>query len=828
MLAKMATTTTESFRLIQGLLGEALTDAAIPAPERARLEKLQNRIGKLERRLAPVYDQSRAVIEALAAAAPEDRAALYESFYQGQAQGSKSFAELSRNFARLYKAVGSKNAGLDFYSTALKTLSRAHESAPHNQPIDEAFRTIQSMGFVLEKGQTRHNDFVYKDIINRLFHRVLDGQNGPDWILKTMTAHELAKLRAHPEKPWDKVIKPKRQAEIWDMLIEAMKDENEGRTRRHALVDLLYAANPLTYRADGYPEQTHTLLDRLALRSAFQLEFEEGIISDSQNMAPFRQRFLAEVFHMPAMKHMPLFEDLLNFGISQTLMNRFARHGGTQAAARKADILTKLGVGTGYDGLHVIVPASDSGKEGGPGARLKALRQYRKLARKALESGTPIQIMLGGGLSLGRYGGDVGVVRRIVAQEMKRTALAQHHDFDWKNPRDAKLLRMMSAVLYTEQGRANRLLSATPGQICDTIASRITESVQDLLDLTGAVDDYTFIDEPPELTPAQERLTGELADRTLAAFNRLRHARDEAGNRILDSFADRLRPTALMPFANNGARPASKSGSKGISEERAIGNDQSLYAAQLFHGGFYGLGRVMASFKEAGLAADLSAILLHNPDVEYANIVSGLSDALRFNAPALFAKTNPGQNWSFERALKAGQSTDIVDGKLISHEPDVSPEEAYLAKIWTDRLLFLSILEGAASGTLEHKSLPELIEVLHPKDGSLDVQPGPATLARWPLPLDVLEKHRANSAGYALIQAANRALLAGQAMPEACKRALMGSWRAGTAPHDQLWAASAKHGYSPFVKNRRANHPNFHPSPKQGAEAPTVESIFSI
>ncbi|MCD8498310.1 MAG: hypothetical protein LRZ85_09765 [Alphaproteobacteria bacterium] len=668
---------------------------------------------------------------------------------------------------------------------------------PDITALDEAFRNVVRTGFVLEKGQTRHNDLMYKDIINNLFHYIARQDDLPGWIAQALTPEETTKLREHPDKPWDRMIRSRRQAGIWEDLIHSMKEGNTAlhKKRRKQLQKLLYASNPLTFRSDGYPEQTYSLLDRLKLRSVYPLKFEEGIISDSQNLAPFRQRFLAEAFGMHAMKHMPLFEDLLNFGISQTLMSRFGRHGGAEAAEEKATLLTSLGVGTGYKGLHVIVPASDSGKEGGPGARLKALRQYRKLIRKAIQTHTPIQIMLGGGLSLGRFGGDVGIVRRIIAQELKAHGVKRGRDYDWHNPEDAAMLRMISAVLYTEQGRANRLLSATPGQICDTIAGRIVESAEDLLDLTGAAE---IIDPPAKLTLLQERMLDTLADRSLATFNILRHVKDENGTRILDTLAEGIRPALSMPFANNGARPASKSGNKGITEERAIGNDQSLHAAQTFHGGFYGLGQVMAQLKEEN-ADDLSHLLRNNPDVEYGNIISGLTDALRFNAQTLFAKASPDKDWNFDKALRLGHETDIVDGSLVCHDPAASKEEAYLAKIYYDRVLFFAVLEGAATGKLD-QPLDKLIKTIRPKNGQLDVYPGPATLARWPDALDIAVEHDKNGPGYALIWGMEKALKNGQDIPEDHKRAIMGSWRAGTASHSAIWAANAQQGITPYAQ----------------------------
>ncbi|MCD8498311.1 MAG: hypothetical protein LRZ85_09770 [Alphaproteobacteria bacterium] len=104
MLAKMATSTMESFRLLESQLDEALEDGSLSGAHRRSVKALRKNIRKLARTLEPVYKQSRHIVQKLALADPAEREAVYRAFYRGRASKKlKSFKELSRDFAKLYQ-----------------------------------------------------------------------------------------------------------------------------------------------------------------------------------------------------------------------------------------------------------------------------------------------------------------------------------------------------------------------------------------------------------------------------------------------------------------------------------------------------------------------------------------------------------------------------------------------------------------------------------------------------------------------------------------------------------------------------------------------------
>ena len=162
--------------------------------------------------------------------------------------------------------------------------------------------------------------------------------------------------------------------------------------------------------------------------------------------------------------------------------------------------------------------------------------------------------------------------------------------FDRNNDADNAFLRMSSAILYTEQGRAKRMLTATPNQVTDDYARRITEIIHGRFDLEGLVPDNTFIEPKFEFTnPAMEAIQEEAWKIAIGGYveqrfqetaesierNKGRLEKDREPSYVLDDLAKTITCSEIIAYLNNGARPgAKKTGDRKMTGVRAIENDK--------------------------------------------------------------------------------------------------------------------------------------------------------------------------------------------------------------------------------------------------------------
>ena len=837
MMAKLSTTTLESTSDIIDTL-KSLDRQYLNAEQLEEVDELTRALEKLHERLKPVYDQSRGMIAALAKLPPQQREEFYRSHYEDYEKQQKAFGEI-------YDAVGSANRGLDFFDSTKEKLNGLRDTLRDKDEeqflmIDDAYRTLRRTGFALEKGQTRHNDQVYTRIIDNLF-------NSPQFLSRgILNADEIEEIKGTEEFDENgKLVKAAALSRLPDKAQQGLRNKIlryvSKNGNRDLLISDLYAANPLTFKSlddggNGYPDQERTYLDRLALRALYPLKFDQGVISDAGKHGQPQQKFLADLFGMDTMTHMSLNEDAVNLDRQHELVDEFDQKGGgaENIAIRKARKNKMKNVEEDTT-LHVMRPASDAERNGGWATRMQAFEQYRKMVRGALLSGNPREIMLGGGASFGRFGGDVSIVRRVVAQELKQIAMERGQPLDRKNEHDRQMLRMASFILYTEQGRAKRMYSATPDQVADDFGAKIVEMIEDRLDLEGLVEDFTFIDEVPELPEDYQRHARRSWKKAIKDYSDFRFAVGEDGKSVLSKLADKVTCPNMIGYMNFGARPASKSGGKDILNVRAIENDERLYAAQLFHGGFYGSGAMMQGIYDRlnneynVIQDDYLPTLMDHPEWDYAVFSKNLTDAARFNATRNFEKISRPGNWDFDRALKIGQSARLVkvagkeETRLLFDNQDgaVSEEEAYLAKIWYDRLQFLAITEASLKPGGLKRDIKDILNDMRPADGGLEVALGPKTLEKWPVVNEIMEEHKKNEQGYALLymyedyiqqerdKGRTKEEIVEELGGEEHLRQVASAFRSGTLPHKPYWSGQYNYG----VKNRRAHSNDNEPSP---------------
>lgn len=829
MMMKMATTTMDAMSDLSENLAKA-SRGSIPEHLREELTTLKFKVDGVMQKLHPVYDRSRKITADLATAKPDQRETLYRQLYETEYEGL--FAKLSH----AYDSLGG-HRGLDFYEQTVKDLDRLRKDlSKHDrdstEAVDDAFRTVRRNGFALEKGQTRHNDYVYIDMLDNMFDSDAFWGTG---ILSNKDRDEILMAGKFSNLSTDV------QYLHWERILEHAKENGN----RDQLIRILESTNPLTFKAlsdggNGYPDQEKAYADRMKLRALFPFKFEEGIISDAQEIGSPRQKFIADLYGMVHMKHMSLNEDPTNLAKQPTLVRQFNDHGGAQNMENRLnkmpDLFRRL-----HQALHIMRPASDAEKVGGSFTRLQAIDQYRGIVREAYDMKVPVEVMIGGGQSLNRFGGDVDMVRRILAQELKEIFLEKKDRGEALDEYDDKMIMMATSTLYTEQGRTKRYASATADQVMDDFAGKVTNIVQDYLDLKECVPDHTFIDDKHKFSPEMNRLQRIIADRGITeyeTFNKI-VLKDENGKPsdtlLIDRFTEMVGAPNLISTQNNGARPEAgkaKGGSKKTSSLRAIGKDQTSYTSQSFLAGIMASGGAMERFYDAlhdhknGITKNDIDDLMNDPDWNEAIFSRNLVDAGRFNATHLFEKCSNGDasDWTFDRAMEIGhqvvwQRDTKTDKMVLQYKGDenVSQEQLYLSKVYYERTMFLAMTEAALTpkgeGVSLEDSVEDILKSVRPADNSLEFGLGERTKEKWPsVESETLRDHRKNAPAYALyymvendIQSKIEAGVAkdeimagyGDGDPQAADarfRQYGAALRAGTLPHKAKWTGKETYG----------------------------------
>ena len=810
-------------------------DRALPGlnndETRKTVQKLSRQTKSVIEKLKPVYERTREIVIELAEAAPDERAVIYKQHYD------QDYQDLFRKLATIYDHLDN-HRGYDFYTEMKETLPQFREDILGNNvaywSIDNSYRTLRRCGFALDKGQTRHNDLVYIRMLDRLF------EQDAFWDLSILPQEDREEIM---QAGHFSDLSNEKQYEYWESILDyAKKNGNRGR-----IIEILEQANPLTFKpseegGNGYPDQERTYIDRMALRALFSLKFEEGIISDAQEIASPRQKFLADLFGIEDMKHMSLNEDMDTLARQHRLTTNFNVMGGAESMETRAKKMPEH-FRREHETLHVMRPASDAERNGGSFTRLQALDQYRRIVREAYDMRVPIEIMIGGGQSLNRFGGDVSIVRRVVAQELQNIYENKKEEGKELDEYDEKMIIMAKSILYTEQGRTRRYASATPNQVSDDFTAKLVGILQDYMELKDDVLPGTFIDPRHEFSEDMDKLQRNTADEAIVHYNKFAnlHATGPNGHitdeLLLNRFVQQAGCPNLTPFQNNGARPAAgkAKSAKNVSGLRAIGKDQALYTMQAFHAGFFASGRVMIRFhtalREGKIDQDDVNALIESPDWNEAIFSRNLIDAGRFNATHLFAQLTEESSpeWTFDRAVAIGRQVSWIreaDGKrchlLYEGSEDVTQEQLYLCKIYYDRLVFLSMIEASLNpdGSISMNSdLDDIINNLRPKDNGLEFGLGEKTKEKWPdIETKILPDHQKNAPAYAMYylieediaQKAKKGQSPGDIMgsfgdgnPQEAEirfRKYGAAVRAGTLPHKDKWMGSNTYG----LENRRA------------------------
>ncbi|HRQ60835.1 MAG TPA: hypothetical protein PLO23_04900, partial [Alphaproteobacteria bacterium] len=408
MLAQLAMDQVDSLTLALDNIDAALDDPACPAP----LKELADKFKTVRNVVGPIYEGAGNAVEVLALLSPEERAKAYPLMYD------RHFKGLKRKLSGAYEGIGDKMRGLGLYRESCKILGAERENPALSQEaragLDEAFRTIQKLGFALSKSQTRISYNVYMRMLDNLF----TAQPQPAILHKILTDEELDDIAA--SGGFSSIADPEQQR----VLLNEMYHNIQRQGLEKNFYKTLRAANPMVMAASGFPDQGFSVCDVLDMRAVFQLMYEEGIISDGGPCSFEIQKLMGLVSGNGLMKHMPLFENLDTYMQASDLSEKFmALDAGESGQFRVLHI--PAGIGTGFKGYSVIIPASDSAKEGGDGAKLVGLIGERTLFAHTIKRGEAVQQMNGAGTSLNRSIGDPAIIRRMGAQELKKHLMSR-------------------------------------------------------------------------------------------------------------------------------------------------------------------------------------------------------------------------------------------------------------------------------------------------------------------------------------------------------------------------------------------------------------------
>ena len=836
MLAKMSGTTMHMLESARFCMGSALSLQPKLA-KNIRFTDLTAALDGIIKKIEPIHARSREITEKLAVMKePEVRAEVYKQLYE-------ELQKVTADFGKIYNDVDAQNRGFHFYMDTLEDLDSIRSSLKATNLgamlyIDEAYRNLRRNGFVLEKGQTRQNDIIHTQIIDNLF------RHAPFRARKVLEAGEWADIDS-------KGGFSKMGIEHQHRLLEKVTQFCQQNGNRKDVLSDLFLANPLSFDkgGNGFPRQERTLLDRFRLRALYPLKFDQGIISDCSDLGPARQMFIADLFGMNEMKHMPLYEGRSTLSRQPQLLELFQRTGGSTGVNRRRELTMSDPLWNGFfrgrdvHEISTMFPCSDGERIAGSATRLETFGSIRTDIRESYDRRMPLEIMLGGGMSMGRFGGDPAIVRRVVEQELKAIAMERGIPFSRHDKSDRRTVRAALANSYTAQGRAPRYCTSTAGQVADLFASRVTEMIHGRLDLEGLVPDYHYIQKPGGMSPEMRAISTRLRDRAIDDFIKLRFATadasatNESPNIITNRLARMITTPHTIGFMNNGARPASKSGATEMTDVRAIENNERDYISRLHMGGYYGAGNLMLGlWKEVHKATpvimpDDVRKFINDPEWEYNYFIKDVVDAGR--ADFTYALDKAGwKNPTFDSLVNVGKSVQLVkvagqDHYQMVFDNDggkITPEQAYLAKVYYDRLLFISMLEAAINtkpgkGATLKSSQADILKAFRPKDNSVHVDLGPLTKEKYKASVAIISEHERNMPGYAvqymIEDHVTRQVAAGTAKEkvvaalggEGFMRSAAAAYRAGTVPHWPLWSGAVNYGVHYDVKPQPAPRP---------------------
>lgn len=481
----------------------------------------------------------------------------------------------------------------------------------------------------------------------------------------------------------------------------------------------------------GFPNQLRERGERLELQGLVPDKFGMSIVAEASKMSPEYQLFLGEnFFGVGRMMHTMLNEDMDTLDHAADFAIDFTKHGGLTSVMNAVAHDPRL---ANYFEKHgVMLPCSDSVKQLGPGAPFIQAQAINLLMRYAVENKKTIYIKWGNGQDINRGGGNANIPGRLKAQ-----ALQEHLQGRVLDPCNEDDLRLIANITYasnTEQGKASDFVSHNADSISGNHLKMISEMLGRTLELMGKVSRGTYITQAAKFSKNSRSVLADIAKNTLMrGYENFRDAVDAKGNRLSDGVASTVSNMTIAGDANQAARPDSKAVEvTGVTSEealavkkegkplynlRAIGTTIAVDHMRTHHDGWFSLGAGLKAVHEAHISGELSKgdLKVFLKDPLWAGIVkNGLRNVSMSDLTYGFEKLDAG-DWSHEKAMRIGKSVEVIPAHSDADTPlftfdgadeGITPQQAYMAKLYYDQALFITYAEKMAQMTLEGTPLP--------------------------------------------------------------------------------------------------------------------------
>ena len=626
-----------------------------------------------------------------------------------------NFDDLKSEYADVYKKLRiddakngfiSVNSEQDMYEAltqGLRHIINQEEEGPAKDVLSDTLFVMRQYKntFTTAKIEKRANDPIDVNIMNQLFGDRKFQNSFLNGSMKRLLANKVFTRLSHDD-----------QREIM---------RHVGKKEAKALQEHYRRIFPEGLDDKGFPNQLRERGERLALQAITPNKFGMSIVAEATAMSPEYAFFLGEeMFNVKGMMHTMLNENMETLDKAPDFFIDFTRNSGLKsiynAAAsnpRLADYLQKHGA---------MLPCSDSVKQLGPGAFYIQAQAINLMMKFAVENNQTICLKWGNGQALTRGGGNAHIPGRLKAQAVQWHLNGRALNLDKAD--DIKILANVMFSSNTEQGRAADFMSPNAEKISKNHIRMMNEVLGRALELTGKVEKGTYITQVAQFSSGTRRIFCDIAKNIMMrGYENMRDAVDANGNRLSDSVASTVSNMKIAGDANQAARPASKVQKKdqSLHDLRAIGTTIRISHMRTYHDGWFSIGAGLQAIHNAYLDKEINdddlAAFLEDP--LWANMVkNGLRTASMSDLPHTFEQLGVG-DWSHEKAMRIGKAVEIRpsdDPKnkpplfLFTAKDDVTPEQAYAAKLYYDQAMFITYTEKFANMNLQKESLPQSVE----------------------------------------------------------------------------------------------------------------------
>ena len=657
-----------------------------------------------------------------------------------------SFHELERDYEKLFKGLSLRNGegrshinpmtaqeekdGTGIVRQIEEELVDIIENVRDKdakKALEETLFMVRAQGLMAARVDFRHNGLVYQDIMNNLFQdtHFLDRVGLEDTDIGEMT-RKGGYTKLSDQKQREILRKVRKQISAQEMQ------------------DFLFKANPLPKDNDSYPPQTHEFLMRFKLMAEYPDMFGRAIIAEADSMSADYQDMFAAAFEIKGMQHMPLNEDQKNIKDAPDNMAAWYEE-------QKWYKFNDLDTGSIY---MQMLPQSDVIKALGPLGRILTAKMARKTAYIAAKTGNPTMLMWGNGLANERGGGNSIIAWRYMAQGVQdfldeRVTNGGKKYLDKSDPKDLEIMRMVVYQSSTEQGRAVRMLNATPQQIARKYANTMAEMMGRCLELQGLQEPGAWIPPRDNFSPKLEAFIDKTYIEIMESYSDFRTAVPEGKNRpVTDSWADQASDPTVATAQNLSARADSKkAGNPNLTEQRAIGNNNWLALARTHHDGWFSVGAFLERVHDAYISGELDQQdiqdFMESEFMDFNVFSTSLNPAARADMVHGFMKLGVEDQWSHDRAIDVAAHVQLrtetigEEQKLVfikrGAAADVSDEEDYQAALYAEHFKFLALTESLAKGEFD-KSMHDILNAFRPKNAANEINkviPGQKTRADW-------------------------------------------------------------------------------------------------